>query len=116
MAAPARAFARPNFVSDPRGIVMKRIFSILLSAGLAFVTVLAQNPTPQQPPPQQIAPEDVLRITTNLVQTDVVVTDKNDQIIPDLKIGDFELLDNGKRQDIKFMEYVGIDTAKRVEG
>ena len=33
--------------------------------------------------------EDVIRITTSLVQTDVVVTDKNDQIIPDLKLEDF---------------------------
>ena len=96
---------------------MKKLLSLMLSGGMALGAAFAQNPTPQQPPQQpEVIPEDVIRITTNLVQTDVVVTDKNDQIVPDLKIGDFDLYDNGKRQDIKFMEYVGIDAARRVEG
>src|SRR5437016_2976503 len=96
---------------------MKRIISIMLSSGLALGAVFAQNPAPKPPAQQQeIATEDVIRITTNLVQTDVVVTDKSDRVIPDLKMSDFELYDNGKRQDLKFMEYVGVDTTKRVEG
>ena len=71
--------------------------------------------TPQKPEPQ-VAPEDIIRITTSLVQTDVVVTDKNDQPINDLKLEDFELYDNGKKQDIKFMEFVSVDTGRRAEG
>ncbi|HEY0080831.1 MAG TPA: VWA domain-containing protein [Pyrinomonadaceae bacterium] len=69
--------------------------------------------TPQQPPADQ---DETVRITSALVQTDVVVTDKNDRIVPDLKIEDFELFENGKKQDIKFMEFVSIDTRRRVEG
>ncbi len=95
---------------------MKRIAAIILATAVAMATVVAQTPqTPQKPQPE-IAPEDIIRITTNLVQTDVVVTDKSDQIIPDLKLEDFELYDNGKKQDIKFMEFVGVDTGRRSEG
>src|SRR6266404_5739039 len=95
---------------------MKRIVTLLLSASVAMSAVLAQTPRTPQKPQQEIAPEDVVRITTNLVQTDAVVTDKSDQIIKDLKLEDFELYDNGKKQDIKFLEFVGVDTAKRIEG
>src|SRR5438552_6911594 len=95
---------------------MRRVAPSILAVAITLSTVGAQTQTNPQKPPQEIAPEDIVRITTNLVQTDVVVTDKNDQIIPDLKMGDFELYDNGKRQDIKFMEYVGVETGKRVEG
>jgi VWFA-related protein len=91
---------------------MRKTAALSLSIALASVTS-AQTP---QKPQQEAAPEDVIRITINLVQTDLVVTDKNDQIIKDLKLEDFELYDNGKKQDIKFMEFVGVDTGKRVEG
>lgn len=59
---------------------------------------------------------DILRITTQLVQTDVVVADKNDQIISDLQLGDFELFDNGKKQDLQFMEFISVDEPGRSEG
>lgn len=95
---------------------MKRIVALVLSAGMAMSPALAQTPQRTQKPQPQIAPEDIIRITTNLVQTDVVVTDKSDQIIPDLKLQDFELYDNGKKQDIKFMEFVGVDTGRRSQG
>src|SRR6185436_18307003 len=61
-------------------------------------------------------PEDIIRISTELVQTDVVVTDKNDRIISDLKLEDFELYDNGKKQDLRFLEFVSVASPRRVEG
>jgi VWFA-related protein len=92
---------------------MRKITAALFAMILMVSTVVLQ--TPQKPEPQ-ISPEDIIRISTSLVQTDVVVTDKNDQIVPDLKLGDFELYDNGKPQDIKFMEFVSVDTGRRAEG
>ena len=87
---------------------MKRIIALILLAEIALCAAVAQTPqTPQKP--QQIAPEDVIRITTELVQTDVVVTDKNDRIVPDLKLEDFELYDNGHKQDLRFVEFIRID-------
>jgi VWFA-related protein len=95
---------------------MKRIVALMLLVAMALCAVAAQTPTSPQKPQQEAAPEDVIRITTSLVQTDVVVTDKNDQAINDLKLEDFELFDNGKKQDIKFMEFVSVDTGRRAEG
>jgi hypothetical protein len=51
-----------------------------------------------------------------LVQTDVVVTDKNDQIISDLALSDFKITENGKRQEVKFAQFVSSDAAPRLEG
>jgi VWFA-related protein len=98
---------------------MKKLFT----AGLTFLLVcgiaLGQTPqTPTTPPksPQEIGPDDVVRISTTLVQTDVVVTDKNDQIIPDLTINDFKITENGKRQELKFVQFVSSDAAPRLDG
>ena len=92
---------------------MRRTIAILLV--LASFTTLALTQTPQKPG-QEPTPDDIIRVTTELVQTDVVVTDKNDQILTDLNLEDFELYDQGKKQEIKFMEYVGVDSPRRAEG
>ncbi|HEX2488691.1 MAG TPA: VWA domain-containing protein [Blastocatellia bacterium] len=44
--------------------------------------------------------EPLLRIETELVQIDAVVTDKKGQLARDLKRADFELFDDGKKQEI----------------
>ncbi len=93
--------------------MMRRTIAILLS--LALFAPLALTQTPKKADQEQV-PDDVLRITTQLVQTDVVVTDKNDQILNDLKLEDFELYDQGKKQELKFMEFVGVEGPRRVEG
>jgi VWFA-related protein len=84
-----------------------------------FITLgaAAQTRQPQQPaaaPPP--GGEEVLRITTELVQVNAVVTDKNEQPVTDLKMSDFEVYDNGKRQDLQFMEFVSVDAGRRAEG
>lgn len=93
---------------------MKKPTALLLFSAMILGTAFSQ--TPQKPAQQEVAPDDIVRITTNLVQTDVVITDKDDQIIKDLKLEDFELSDNGKKQDLKFMEFVSVDTGRRLEG
>ena len=44
--------------------------------------------------------EPLLRIETELVQIDAVVTDKQGKLARDLKRADFELFDEGKKQEI----------------
>src|SRR5215831_3975662 len=44
--------------------------------------------------------EPLLRIETELVQIDIVVTDKQGKLARDLKREDFELFDDGKKQEI----------------
>src|SRR5215472_2908947 len=91
---------------------MRRVLATLIAIPLLVLPLRSQ--TPQKP--EQNVPEDVIRVTTELVRTDVVVTDKNDQVIKDLTLDDFELYENGKKQDLKFMEYVGVDSPRRTEG
>ena len=92
---------------------MKRLLAQSIALVLCAQFVLTQTP---QKPPQEPIPEDIIRISTELVQTDVVVTDKNDRIINDLKLEDFELYDNGKKQDLRFLEFVSVASPRRVEG
>jgi VWFA-related protein len=49
--------------------------------------------------------DDVVRITTNLVQIDVVVT-KDGKPVPNLKAEDFELYEDGHRQTITSFAFV----------
>jgi VWFA-related protein len=53
----------------------------------------------------QTQSDDVVRITTNLVQIDVVVT-KNRKTIKDLKAEDFEIFEDGRPQVITSFAYV----------
>jgi len=76
---------------------------------------LAQQPgsTPATPPPPQPSPqeiqkpesEDVVRITTNLVQVDAVVTDKNGKVVTDLKPEELRILEDGRQQKITNFSY-----------
>jgi VWFA-related protein len=95
---------------------MKKSLSTLMALLIAIGLVTAQNP--QRPAQQQedIGPDDVVRITTELVQTDVVVVDSKERVVTDLTLDDFELYENGKKQDLKFMEFVSVEGEHRVEG
>src|SRR6185295_3852473 len=92
---------------------MKQVLTFLVATAICVQLVFSRTP---QKPEQEPIPEDIIRITTELVQTDVVVTDKNDQIIKDLKLEDFEVYDNGKKQELKFLEFVSVDSTTRSEG
>ena len=76
-------------------------FSYLASAS-------AQNAPTQKPTPPnaQEAEQDVVRITTDLVQIDAVVTDKDGNQVTNLTAGDFELLQDGKPQKISNFSYI----------
>src|SRR5437868_1698498 len=90
---------------------------VLLSLCLMFSMLPASyaqqssaSPTPKQTPatPEkmpEIDSQDVVRITTNLVQVDVVVT-KGDKVVSDLQPDDFEIFEDGKPQTITNFSYV----------
>lgn len=82
---------------------------------IAALLVNAVGQQPQSPPPQQspAAPgsrpqeeDEVVRITTNLVQVDAVVTDRDDKQVTDLGADDFEILENGRPQQITNFSYI----------
>lgn len=50
--------------------------------------------------------EEVVVISTNLVQVDVVITDREGRHVTDLKPGDFEIYENKKKQQITNFSYI----------
>ena len=50
--------------------------------------------------------DGTLRVFVNLVQVDAVVTDRDGKLVPDLKAGDFEVLQDGRAQKITNFSYI----------
>jgi VWFA-related protein len=90
-----------------------RICSVMVILLIAsFVRGQQPSTLPAPPPPAQrqttTAPEnqdDVVRISTNLVQVDVVVT-KDGKPVTDLTAEDFEILEDDKPQQITNFSYI----------
>jgi VWFA-related protein len=94
---------------------MSKFLSLFLTVPLLLTSISAQQV--QKPAQKQATDKDeTIRISTSLVQTDVVVTDKNEQPIPNLKMSDFEVYENGKKQELKFIEYISADGGRRTDG
>lgn len=89
---------------------MPSLSSIIKTVKLmALICLLPASPggraqTPPEPKPKDQA--DVLRVYTELVQTDVMVFDKQGRFVNDLKREDFELRIDGKLKPIEFFEKV----------
>jgi VWFA-related protein len=79
------------------GGVMRILLPFLL------ITLQVVSVSAQQKPRR---PDDVVTITTNLVQLDVIVTDKEGRQVNDLKPEDFEIVEAGKTQRITHFSYV----------
>lgn len=82
---------------------------LLVSALLSTTVIQAQTPPPKTPPPQK-QDDTTIRIETELVQIEVIVTDKAGKPVRDLKREDFELKEDGKPQDISYFS-LGTTTA-----
>jgi VWFA-related protein len=86
----------------------------LLAAGLLSATVFAQAPAPAEPAQQPAGREGVqlpqsgatFRMAIDLVTTDVVVRDGHGQFIADLKKDDFEILEDGIKQEVASLTLV----------
>ena len=64
----------------------------------------------QEPAPTHNDQDDKVRITVNLVQIDVTVTDSKGRPVTDLKPEDFEILEEGRPQKITNFSYVTTPT------
>jgi VWFA-related protein len=83
---------------------------------LAFMLPFAalDSPGQSQSPPQE---DDTLKIGVELVQVDVVVTDKDGRRVEGLTPDDFEVYEDGKRQEISNFSFVkGIAAPVRATG
>ena len=75
---------------------MKNIaITFLLTISLCSAS-LSQNPVTKPTD----ADDSVVKISTDLIQVDVAVTDKHGKIVPDLNEADFEIFENGEKQNI----------------
>lgn len=93
-----------------------RAARVLLCAALWCVAAaagrggaLAQGPTPRDE-------EDVLRVSSNLVQTDVMVFDRLGKFVDGLRREDFELRVDGKPQALLFFERVAAGGPEEARG
>jgi VWFA-related protein len=73
-----------------------------------LASAFAQQPTPA---PVSAPGDEVVRITTNLVQMDLVVTDKKGRLVTDLRPEDFEILEDARPQQITHFAYVDNEPA-----
>ncbi|MBA3439130.1 MAG: VWA domain-containing protein [Pyrinomonadaceae bacterium] len=106
---------------------MNKTFSFLLTLIFVMLSLLptpitAQRSTAATPsassspssPQQPSAPDDgdeVVRISTNLVQVDAVVTDRQGNPVTDLRAEDFDIFEDDRSQEITSFSYVLVDSA-----
>src|ERR1044072_1147436 len=85
-----------------RNRLARLCFNLLLSSAifLAALPIQSQNKEPQRVQDQ----DDVIKVTSNLVNFDVMVKDKKGKAITDLTAEDFTLTENGVRQNIEFFD------------
>ncbi|CAN5782944.1 hypothetical protein BH20ACI4_BH20ACI4_34170 [soil metagenome] len=83
---------------------MKKVIFFSTLIFIFSLKVICQNPLPTPPP--IVDETDVIKISTTLIQVDVTVTDKKGNIVTDLKPGDFEVYENGKKQDITNFSFI----------
>ena len=80
---------------------MKR--SLLLLSALILFSAVSFGQSASPTPPRD---EEVVKISTNLVQIDVSVTDRNRNVVRDLKPEDFEIYENGKKQTLSAFSFI----------
>lgn len=98
---------------------MRKSQALFLSLILLFSPALSVFSQEQRQQQQQDAnnpyEDEVVRITTNLVQVDAVVTDKDGRLVTDLKPEDFEISEDGKPQQITNFSYISLAPDNRTE-
>jgi len=89
---------------------MKKIIALLVFIFSCALTGFSQTPMPTPKPADD---DDVVKISTTLIQIDVTVTDKDGKVVKDLKPEDFEIYENGKKQEITNFSFVSVENATK---
>jgi VWFA-related protein len=81
---------------------------VVLATGLSAQSAPPQAPTPQKsaPPAQADRASQPFRISIDLVTNDIIVRDEKGNFVPDLKRDEFEIWEDGVKQDITSMTVV----------
>jgi VWFA-related protein len=86
-----------------------RVLRIALGVWLGTVALSAQGqqqPKPPAPADASAQTPPVFRMRVDLITTDVIVRDTNGQFVADLTKNDFQVLEDGVKQDISSVELV----------
>lgn len=78
-------------------------FNLLVTAAI-FVSALPIQSQDKKEPTNKPDQDDVIKVSSNLVNVDVMVKDKKGKSITDLKAEDFILTENGVQQKIEFFD------------
>src|SRR4026207_2498166 len=73
---------------------------------LLFSAIVSGQTKPEQKPEPPGEAQDVIKFETSLVQTDVMVFDKNGRFVDGLKPEQFQLKINNTQREISFFEKV----------
>ena len=87
-----------------KAYITSRLLSLAVALGLLLSSSVRAQQPPRPPAPEQ--EEEVVSITTELVQTDVAVFDRQGRFVDGLSPEQFELQVNGRTQAITFFERV----------
>jgi len=93
-----------NFSKTTMRLVIRIFRPTLLSLFLISLWVVPAGLAQQRPSEQ--SDDLIIRISTDLVQTDVTVLDKQGRLVEGLQREQFELLVDGKPQSISFLEQI----------
>jgi VWFA-related protein len=104
-----------SWVSQPRIATLLFLILFLLPGANAGLNGLQDQPVPSTQSSSAPRSPDVLRATTRLVVVDVVATDRKGELVRDLKVEDFTLLEDGKPQKISGFSFQRGDAAREVE-
>jgi VWFA-related protein len=90
---------------------MKRFFLVFLFLSAACPAAFAQTPSPMPTPEEE--DRDVVKITTNLIQIDVTVTDSKGRLITDLKPEEIEVYENDTKQPITNFSFINTESKEK---
>lgn len=83
---------------------------LILTLGLSLPPgVIGQTQTTAPPAQNDPQKDEVVRVTTNLVQVDVVVTDSDGKQVTDLRPEEFEVFEDGKRRQLTNFSYISTE-------
>ena len=93
---------------------MPRVFTLTFVIFAFVVCAFSQTPVTTPTPKPTPVDDDVVKISTNLIQIDVTVTDKKGKVVTDLKPDEIEIYENGQKQKITNFSFVS-SIRERVE-
>jgi len=94
----SKRIIRANPSHPSQSVVSRHLANREVISLRALGLVHSQEQKQQKPP--DVAADTVVRIETELVQIDVVVVDKAGKLVRDLRREDFELYEDGKKQQV----------------